>query len=202
MTTSWVDAASERSGAISDALMAKARWLAQQCVVAGRIDMERLDEHQVVAYELAFAAAEREVLAAVLDGCVSGVIGEATAVIACDLYLRSILSRFEVLGTGPEGPGWPSDAKDLIEITARANSTEMTARCLDEIGERDGRGALGDDLRLLAAEFGRFADERIGPHAERIHREDTDVPESIIDGAEGNRGLRHVHPRTVRWDGG
>ena len=34
----------------------------------------------------------------------------------------------------------------------------------------------------MAAEFGRFADERIGPHAERIHREDTDVPESIIDG--------------------
>ena len=136
MTTSWVDAASERSGAISDALMAKARWLAQQCVVAGRIDMERLDEHQVVAYELAFAAAEREVFRRRSRWLC---LGRHRRGDGCHC-LRPISALDPVslrgAGDGARGPGMAFGCEGSHRDHRRANSTEMTARCLDEIGER------------------------------------------------------------------
>ncbi len=41
---------------------------------------------------------------------------------------------------------------------------------------------LPDDLELVADTFRRFADDKIAPQAEAIHREDLDIPTDIIDG--------------------
>ena len=35
---------------------------------------------------------------------------------------------------------------------------------------------------MVADTFRRFAEDKIAPKAEHIHREDTDIPEEIIDG--------------------
>jgi (2S)-methylsuccinyl-CoA dehydrogenase len=41
---------------------------------------------------------------------------------------------------------------------------------------------LPDDLEMVATTFRQFANDRIAPHAEAIHRHDLDIPQEIIDG--------------------
>src|SRR5204862_4344232 len=41
---------------------------------------------------------------------------------------------------------------------------------------------LSDDFELVAATFRRFADDKIRPVAEHVHRTNADVPEEIIAG--------------------
>src|SRR5204862_6042905 len=45
-----------------------------------------------------------------------------------------------------------------------------------------GPSHLSDDFELVRETFHRFAEDRIRPHAEPIHRENADIPEDIIGG--------------------
>ena len=45
-----------------------------------------------------------------------------------------------------------------------------------------GSTGLPDDLGMVATTFRQFANERVAPHAESIHRHDLDIPQEIIDG--------------------
>ena len=45
-----------------------------------------------------------------------------------------------------------------------------------------GSSNLPDDLEMVATTFRQFANERVAPHAEAIHRHDLDIPQEIIDG--------------------
>ena len=48
--------------------------------------------------------------------------------------------------------------------------------------DTSGSSTLPDDLGMVATTFRQFADERVAPHAEHIHRQDLDIPLEIIDG--------------------
>ena len=45
-----------------------------------------------------------------------------------------------------------------------------------------GASNLPDDLAMVATTFRQFANERVAPFAEEIHRHDLDIPQEIIDG--------------------
>jgi (2S)-methylsuccinyl-CoA dehydrogenase len=146
-----------------------------------------LDDHQVVAYDLAHAAAAVEVSRSAVD---YGAGGDTEARIACafvadsvsDLAAR-VLGRAAGWGLGdgrrgdPDRPGAWSLGAAVADMAPYRDPAWLAA-----LADKPGPRHLDSDFELVAETFHRFADERIAPVAERIHRQNADIPEDIIAG--------------------
>ncbi len=161
--------------AVEGIVAAGVRRLADDCAEDGRIVAARLDAQQPLLYELATisaaAAAGRSLLASSGDGELALV--HATAVAA------EVPGR--LMGRG-------ADLSALARVddgVSLGRSVEVQARVSDRViragGELGGRG-LTDELEMVRQSFRRFGEERVAPIAERIHREDADIPDEIIAG--------------------
>ncbi len=135
-----------------------------------------IDANQVVAYDLAHGAAAIRTARAALD---YGSLGTAEATIACAFVadaLADLLSRT----AGREG-AWGTSAgwaeKALGFISTWRDPAVLAALCGTE-GERH----LDPDFDMVRDSFRRFAEERVRPAAEHVHRANADVPEEIIAG--------------------
>jgi (2S)-methylsuccinyl-CoA dehydrogenase len=135
-----------------------------------------VDADQVVAYDLAYAAAAVENARAVLE---YGSRGEAEARIACAFVADAVydVATKTFWGEGAWGiePGALEDAADFVR-TYRA--PEYLAGLCGEQGPRH----LDADFELVQDTFRRFAEDKIRPVAEEIHRKNEDIPEPIIEG--------------------
>jgi (2S)-methylsuccinyl-CoA dehydrogenase len=142
----------------------------------GPAAVDVVDAHQVIAYDLAHSAAAIETARAGLDYGSRGPVeaGLATAFAAeavWDLATR-LLSR-EAL--------WGADHGALASAAAFV-ATHRDPAWLASLAGEPGPRHLDADFALVADTFRRFAEERIAPAAERIHRHNTDIPEDIISG--------------------
>jgi (2S)-methylsuccinyl-CoA dehydrogenase len=144
-----------------------------------------VDEHQVVAYDVAHAAAGTAIARAVLD---YGARGGTEARIVC-AFVADVLADLAGKLAGREAQ-WGADATLLSPaapfVAAHRDPAVLAALC----GEA-GPHHLDDELELARHTFHRFAENEIRPHAERVHRTNGDIPEEIIDGlaALGGFGL-------------
>ncbi len=162
-----LDGAAAAVGLASAVVASAARHLA----AAGGPDAE-----QVVAYDLAHAAAGVRAAEAAL---VYGATGQDEARIACafvadalaDLAART-LGREEAFGTTPD---WLEPARSFL-------GAHRDAGYLAELAGVEGDRHLDADFALVRETFHRFAQEQIRPHAEHIHRTNGDIPEEIITG--------------------
>jgi (2S)-methylsuccinyl-CoA dehydrogenase len=135
-----------------------------------------VDAQQVLAYDLAHAAAGVQTARAALG---YGGYGADEARIACvfvadvlaDLSAR-VLGREEAWGTVP---GWMDPAAAFVA------AYRDPALLADLCGTEGGRH-LDDDFTLVRETFHRFAEEQLRPRAEHIHRTNGDIPEEIIGG--------------------
>ena len=158
-----------------------ARKLAAACVVDGKASVARLDEHQVLAYDLAHAAAGVEASKVMLDYATKGDIEArlAYAFIADSIaeLATKLVGRADV---------WGSDGLALqpaADFVAHYRSPEFLAALgADTAKHGTGPNHLDDDFTLVADTFRRFAEEIVRPHAEHVHRTNGDVPEAIIAG--------------------
>jgi (2S)-methylsuccinyl-CoA dehydrogenase len=134
------------------------------------------DVHQVIAYDLAHSAAAIETARAAID---YGAHGALEASLAAAFAAEAVWE----LGTRLLGrePDWGSPHGALAGaapfVTAH-RAPEWLASLAGMAGPRH----LDPDFELVADTFRRFAVERIAPEAERIHRQNADIPESIISG--------------------
>ncbi len=135
-----------------------------------------VDAQQTVAYDLAHGAAAVETARAALDYGARGPVeaGLATAFVAdavWDLATR-VLTR-------EAGWGLRGDELDPARsFVAAHRDPAWLAGLAGEPGPRH----LDADFELVAETFRRFAEEKIAPAAEAIHRHNTDIPEEIIRG--------------------
>ncbi len=135
------------------------------------------DANQVLAYDVAHAAAAVETARALLDYGNKGPIearitcafaADAIADLAAKLYGRHAV--------------WGVDEHVLDEVhpfVATWRDPEALARLADG---GDGPRHLDDDFELVQDTFRRFADEKLKAAAEHIHRANDDIPEDIIQG--------------------
>ncbi|MGH8933418.1 MAG: acyl-CoA dehydrogenase family protein [Egibacteraceae bacterium] len=178
---SIVDIALVLSEACRSAVDRAVDRLAADTVKDGRVDLELLDREQVFAYDLA-SIAGRVVAAEILLDSYAG-RGELEAMltaafvgdVAADLEWRTA-GRAEAWGGPP-----PLGSGDLAAAFSTARSPEL----LEKIARRalvnpDLPRQLSDELRMVRETFGGFADTRVEPVAERVHRDDADIPEDII----------------------
>ncbi|WP_275629451.1 acyl-CoA dehydrogenase family protein [Pseudomonas sp. 273] len=164
--------------------------LAQHCASDGMLDAGLLDRHQVATYELAWAraellAAERSLQA--LDDACSEVDHYLVAVFALEAIglvrgrLEGVLANLDLddqaLASLAGDGRLRSLRRQLLDESVLRRATERLAERPEEIG----RMRLSEDLVLIQDQFCRFAAETVAPLAERIHREDLTVPDSLLD---------------------
>ncbi|MGH9022224.1 MAG: acyl-CoA dehydrogenase family protein, partial [Acidimicrobiia bacterium] len=147
----------------------------------GRLSIELLDRHQILAYDLAHGASAVEAGGAILD---YGEHGELESLLArafvadalWDVGCR-LFGRRNEWGVGLDALG-PAEA--FVEEHRHPEFLERLAVDVDR------RGAiptnLPDDFELVRQTFHRFAAERVRPVAEHVHRENADIPEEVIAG--------------------
>ena len=155
--------------------------LAARSSVDGRISVDRLDEHQVLAYDLAHAASAVAGCRVMLDYADQGDYEArlATAFIADAVWdlAAKVTTRELEWGAAPGGLG-PA----LAFVTAHRTPAflDTIAAALPVRGS--GPAHLDDDFDLVRDTFHRFAEDKIRPVAEHVHRENLDIPDAVVDG--------------------
>jgi (2S)-methylsuccinyl-CoA dehydrogenase len=158
-----------------------AKRLAEASADDGRISVARLDQHQALAYDLAHAAAgvegSRAMLAYAEHGDLESKLARAYVADAVWDLGTKLLGRSEAWGVGPDAL---ADALPFVEEHRSAAFLEQLG---DEVGKHgSGPSHLSDDFELVGETFRRFAEDKIRPAAEHVHRTNGDVPEDIISG--------------------
>ncbi|MHB8670510.1 MAG: acyl-CoA dehydrogenase family protein, partial [Acidimicrobiales bacterium] len=163
--------------------------LAQEVVAAAcrYLAGAAIDEHQVVAYDLAHTAAAIT-MAAVMVGYGEG--GEVEARLATAFVADCVTDLLGRLAGREEEWGAKPGALDGSSTFLRDHRSPAF---LASLGGPDTEGPrhLDADFELVGETFRRFADEQVRPVAEHVHRRNADIPEELIAGlaAMGGFGL-------------
>jgi (2S)-methylsuccinyl-CoA dehydrogenase len=134
------------------------------------------DRHQVLAYDLAHAAAQVETARSLLD---YGAKGDVEARITCAFtadMVHDLITRL----VGREA-AWGLDPNPLGDVSAFLSayrSPEFLASLATDAGPRH----LDGEFEMVQDAFRAFATNEIAPRAEHVHRHNDDVPEEIISG--------------------
>ena len=136
------------------------------------------DSAQVLAYDVAHAAAALDCARAALD---YGARGSAESAVAT-VFIGEALAGLQAVTAGREAlwgvePDWWSsiassmtEARDPDWIAQQAQVALTSPSHLD------------DDFQMVADSFGRFAQDRIAPVAEHVHRTNGDIPAEVLEG--------------------
>ena len=134
------------------------------------------DANQVVAYDIAHAAAGVATAKALLD---YGSKGDLEARITC-AFAADMLHDLSAKVTGREAK-WGVE-RDPLAKAHEFISTFRDPEFLAALADQPGPGHLDGDMEMVADSFGSFARNVIAPHAEHVHRTNGDVPEEIVTG--------------------
>ena len=172
------------AAAVDDAAaLVDAAWtrLAHAAGSDGRVSGPALDDHQVLAYDLAHAASAVEAARVMLGYAEHGEYESQLA----RLFIADAVADLAAKVTGREAL-WGVDTGDLAAAGPFLEAHRSPV-FINEVADhlvRDGTGPahLDDEFDLVRETFHRFADDRIRPVAEHVHRDNTDIPEDIIEG--------------------
>lgn len=181
----------EELAALAVLLDSLAAQLHRLCSREGRVISEQLDAHQQLAYDLAFAHADLEVTQAMLafagrDSATDLVVDTAIAFSADTLHaLLSRLSRSACRQAGDDLQAFQQrPAVKALFTAGLAPELQETigARLVDE-QIRVLSADLDEDKRLMRDSFSRFARDQVAPLADAIHRDDADIPDTLLQQA-------------------
>jgi (2S)-methylsuccinyl-CoA dehydrogenase len=138
-----------------------------------------LDDNQVLAYDLAHVTAGLEVAAVGLSNCPKNPESVKLAKIFAADALADLASRMF-----SQEQAWSATTTSLDAAWRFVNAHHRpeyvaSSQLESALGPS---GMLDADFEMVAGAFRRFAEERVGPLAESIHRKNLDVPEAVIDG--------------------
>jgi (2S)-methylsuccinyl-CoA dehydrogenase len=134
------------------------------------------DVDQVLGYDLAHAAAAVETAHSMLD---YGAHGELEAQITC-AFVADAMSELASRLWGREAT-WGIEAGALDGVRAFC-AMYRDPVFLASLAGQEGSRHLDDDFELVQDTFRRFAEEKLKPIAEHIHRHNDDIPEDVIRG--------------------
>jgi (2S)-methylsuccinyl-CoA dehydrogenase len=135
-----------------------------------------IDANQVVAYDVAHAAAAVGTARAALQ---YGERGKVEAAIAA-AFVADVVADLAGKVAGREAlwgvePGWAAPVSSFLEA-------EREPSVLAGLATAEGPRHLAEDFELVRETFHRFAEEKVRPHAEHVHRTNSDIPEEVIEG--------------------
>ena len=135
----------------------------------------------MLGYDLAHAASAVEGAKVMLEyaehGEVESLLARAFIADAVADLGAKLLGREAVWGVDA---GLLADALPFVEAHRSPEFLESVAATLE--GSGTGPAHLPDDFQLAAETFHRFAEDKIRPVAEHVHRTNADIPEEVISG--------------------
>ena len=135
-----------------------------------------LDDHQALAYDLAHAASAVEMGSGLLA---YGAKGDVEGRIACAFVADAVADlAAKTFGREDDWGIEPGALDGVRDFLATYRDPAFLAAMADEAGPRH----LDADFELVQDTFRRFAEDKIRPVAEHVHRTNADVPEDIISG--------------------
>jgi len=141
----------------------------------GQLATSSIDANQVLAYDVAHSASAVATGRGLLN---YGAKGEAEGKITCAFIADAVAELAgKVFGREAEwgvAPGALDGARDFV---ATYKNADFLASITDP-----GPRHLDGDFEMVQDTFRRFADEKLAPIAEHIHRTNGDIPEEIIEG--------------------
>ena len=152
-----------------------AQHLVDQACASVR-DRGGIDPNQVVAYDVAHAAAAVATARAALE---YGEQGDVEARIAA-AFVADVVAELVGRVAGREQlwgveAGWAAPAAAFL-------AEQRDPAVLAGLAATEGPRHLGDDFELVRETFHRFAEDKVRPHAEHVHRTNGDIPEEVIEG--------------------
>jgi (2S)-methylsuccinyl-CoA dehydrogenase len=137
---------------------------------------DAIDQNQAVAYDLAHSAAAVETARAALEYGAHGPVEAALAAAFAADAVSDVASR--LLGRQLTwGVDYDPLSKTMVFVSAHRDPAWLASLA----GEQGARH-LDADFEMVADSFRRFAEDKIAPAAESIHRGNRDIPEEIISG--------------------
>ena len=191
-STSSLDSAKKTLESINNFVSLGLRNLKVICTVNQRLEAKLLDDYQFASYQLAFCAAEISAASYFLDYCRDGSTNPNQRALALLFAGDTFQSVIERLKTASHDIGIDSEDLSTIENSTEAKALllETQPKAVSALGAEIVDGTIGrlpsgldDEKELVRESFSRFADEVVAPLAEKIHREDRDVPDEIIQTA-------------------
>ena len=183
-----LDRLNDMTGALLAEVTAR---LAARCSENGKVSVAKMDENQLVQYNLSMHTAEARIaerfLAYAYDSA-AGTGGLEQDMAA--LFIGETFARLRAeLANRPADYGIADNrvaeafAADLTGIVQDCTSVERYNRVADRVlaGEY-GAPALGEDHQMMRDTFRDFAQDIVMPLAEHVHREDQFIPEQILSG--------------------
>jgi (2S)-methylsuccinyl-CoA dehydrogenase len=146
------------------------------------ISPPRVDQNQTVVYDVASVASAVRAARSLLA---YGEHGDHEARLA-HAYAADVVADLRGRLVGREGD-WGTDGAALDDV-AEAVAAGRDASFLAEIAETVmGTGEAGprhlpEELEMVRDAFRRFAEDKVMPVAEHVHRDDEDIPDEIIAG--------------------
>lgn len=170
------------------------KYLKSQCSVAGKFEAGLLDEKQLVSYELAFCVAELKAATVLIDFAHQArLLDNLSAQISLVYSAEAIQSVLQRLAKHAGDLGLTR--RQVLELNTAPAATYLLDKYLAadiiaaigaELIDRNNARLptlLDDEKEMVRDSFARFADEVVAPLAEKIHRQDLDIPEDIIRSA-------------------
>jgi (2S)-methylsuccinyl-CoA dehydrogenase len=135
-----------------------------------------IDDRQVVAYDIAHAAAGMELAEAMLE---YGEKGDLEARLAC-AFVADVVHDLagKVLGREEEWATKPGVLDSALPFV----TTFRDPAFLGSLAGAEGPRHLDADFEMVQDTFRRFAEDKVRPVAEHIHRANADIPEDVISG--------------------
>ena len=135
-----------------------------------------IDDQQVLAYDLAHAAAAVGTGRAMLS---YGDHGPVEAAMTC-AFVADAVADLAARLYGREDD-WGVSLGVLDEVRPFV-ATYRAPAFLAGLGEQEGPRHLDGDFELVQDTFRRFAEDKIRPIAEHVHRHNADIPDDIVSG--------------------
>ncbi len=179
-------------------LQASLADLRRRSLDGDRVSPVKLDEHQLVSYELALCSSESAAAAFMLDYAkeLHSTAGETAGAVRFEDRLAALFCAEAVNSIGARLRARPADfGLDDATISAALGQTavvsfltqQLNANNIATVGQQAcerggdlGADLLDDDHAMMRDSFRRFADEVVMPLAEDVHREDLIIPEQIL----------------------
>jgi (2S)-methylsuccinyl-CoA dehydrogenase len=141
-----------------------------------RLAASGLESNQVVAYDVAHAAAAVQCSRGLLTYGRAGDVEQRitlafTADAVADLAAK-LFGRESEWGVEP----------GALDATREFVSAYRAPEFLAALGDEEGPRHLDEDFEMVQDAFRRFAEDKLRPIAEHIHRHNEDIPEDVIGG--------------------
>ena len=172
--------------------------LAKKCEENGRISVPKMDENQLVQYNLSYHTAESRIADQFIKYAYdeSNGTGELEQNMSA-LFIGEVIGRLRAELANRQEEYGLSDASlaklfdpEISKLIQETTSYKLYNSVADQVIEGNwGAMAISQDHEDIRDPFKKFAEEEVMPRGEHVHRHDDFIPDEILEGLVGMGAL-------------